>query len=112
VRIRAKVRGEGDVVVVSGIVQGFASYPDGGHVDIAVYAADGRLLVATSAPYVTPDGGAPGELAFEKRLPGLRGRRIRLRLLHHDGTALPQGSPSCPDNVARDDRWGSSPGAE
>ncbi|GAB4258853.1 MAG: hypothetical protein Kow0092_06660 [Deferrisomatales bacterium] len=98
-RVRARIRGEGADVVVAGTVQGLASADLASHVDIAVYSVDGQLLLSASAPYLVA---GPGVASFEARLPGLRGRKIRLRLAHH-GTPLSPGSGSCSDNAARKD---------
>ena len=97
--MQARVRGEGDDVLVAGVVSGLGSPGHLGHVDIAVYAADGEPILSASAPYVAAD---EGRASFTERLPELRGRQIRLRLAHH-GVDLPAGVSACANNAAADD---------
>lgn len=98
VKIHAEIHGEGNAVAVAGQVAGLPATPALSHVDFAVYAADGELLLATSAAYVVASTGEPATAGFRKLLPNLRGRKIGLRVAHHGGV-LP-GSGVCPNNAA------------
>jgi hypothetical protein len=98
VKIRAEIHGKGNAVAVSGQVTGLPATPALSHVDFAVYAADGELLLATSTAYVVATTGKPATAGFRKLLPNLRGRKIGLHVAHHAG-GLP-GSGVCPDNAA------------
>ncbi len=97
-RLRTRVWGEGEDVRLKGTVRQKGE-PDGeNHADIAVYAPDGGLITSASAPYRRSSANGVATMTFAAQLPGLRGRKIRLRIAPHEGRV--SDGESCADNAS------------
>lgn len=82
-RVRAEVQRAGQYVVVSGRVEGIA-YDEAGHADVSVYSPEGELLWSGLASYER-DPENEEQWTFQASIPGVQGREIRLRIVHHAG---------------------------
>lgn len=95
----------GDVVHVSGRMTAFKRHGlPKGHIDIAAYDADGRLLAETTTHYLptllTPEARRNGGVRFSARLEQRLPPGSRVSLAFHREKAV-DSSPSHSGNIAR-----------